>query len=125
MITELQAYCRETQQTVPESPSELARCIYDNLALCYSVELEKLAQLTGIERKITTLHVVGGGSNNRLLNQLTADVANVTVKAGPGEATALGNILMQMIATGELKDIPAARTCIQTSFPRNLSSKSN
>ena len=80
MITELQAYCRETQQTVPESPGELARCIYDNLALCYSVELEKLAQLTGIERKITTLHVVGGGSNNRLLNQLTADVANVTVK---------------------------------------------
>ena len=120
MITELQAYCRETQQTVPESPGELARCIYDNLALCYSVELEKLAQLTGIERKITTLHVVGGGSNNRLLNQLTADVANVTVKAGPGEATALGNLLMQMIATGELKDIPAARTCIQTSFPTEI-----
>lgn len=88
--------------------------------MCYSVELEKLDQLTGIERKITTLHVVGGGSNNRLLNQLTADVANVTVKAGPGEATALGNLLMQMIATGELKDIPAARTCIQTSFPTEI-----
>lgn len=114
MIVELQDYCRETEQKVPETPAEIARCVYDNLALCYATELEKLAQLN--ETEIAKLHIVGGGSNNKLLNQLTADVAQIIIETGPSEATAIGNIVMQMISAGELANIEEARDCIYQSF---------
>lgn len=87
MIEELQTYCRETNQKIPKTPGEIARCIYDNLALCYAVELENLEKITG--RNISKLHIVGGGSNNKLLNQLTADVCHIEVEAGPVEAQRL------------------------------------
>lgn len=113
MIEELQNYCRETQQTVPETPGQIARCIYDNLALCYAVELENLEKITG--RKIKKLHIVGGGSNNSLLNQITANTCNLTVEAGPGEATAVGNLMVQMIATEGYNNLAAAREDIRNS----------
>lgn len=116
MIEAIQAYCQKTGQTVPKTAGELARCIYDNLALCYAVELEKMEQLTGTGRKIDRMHIVGGGSNNRFLNQLTANAAGITVEAGPGEATAIGNILLQMITTNVFSDLKEARKVIQKSF---------
>ncbi|MBP1048474.1 rhamnulokinase [Enterococcus sp. BWM-S5] len=116
MIEAIQTYCRKTEQKVPKTAGELARCIYDNLALCYAVELEKMEQLTGTGRKIDRLHIVGGGSNNRFLNQLTANAAGIAVEAGPGEATAIGNILIQMITTGIFSDLAEARKVIRRSF---------
>lgn len=114
MIEELQAYCRETGQKVPETPGEIARCIYDNLALCYAVELENLAKISG--RRINKLHIVGGGSNNKFLNQLTADVCDIEVEAGPGEATAIGNLMVQMIATHGYGTLEQAREDIRNSI---------
>ncbi|MDH6364357.1 rhamnulokinase [Enterococcus sp. PF1-24] len=116
MITAIQNYCRKTNQIIPETPAELARCIYDNLALCYALELEKLEKLTGTTDQIKTLHIVGGGANNHLLNQLTADIANITVEAGPSEATAIGNIILQMVTTGAIASIAAGRKLIKASF---------
>lgn len=116
MIEEIQQYCRESSQTVPETAGELARCVYDNLALCYAVELQKLATLRKMSSPIKTLHIVGGGANNRFLNQLTANLSQVSVEAGPSEATAVGNLVMQMIASGELADIAEARSVVKRSF---------
>lgn len=116
MIEELQAYCQETNQVVPVTPGELARCVYDNLALCYATELKQLEKLSGTEDKIETLHIVGGGSNNRFLNQLTANATQTTVIAGPGEATAIGNLVMQMLSVGEFSTVEAARKAIENSF---------
>lgn len=115
MITEIQDYCRETNQKVPETAGELARCIYDSLALCYALELEKLEKITG--RTITQLHIVGGGSNNDFLNQLTADTCGIAVLAGPGEATAIGNIIVQMVATEGFGTLEEGREGIKESFP--------
>lgn len=116
MANAIQVACLATGQTAPETTGELARTIYDNLALCYAVELEKLEHLRGVPEKIQTLHIVGGGSNNDFLNQLTADVLGVDVIAGPSEATAIGNIVMQQIATGDIPSVQAARQLIAASF---------
>ncbi|MGG5371890.1 rhamnulokinase [Enterococcus sp. AZ196] len=116
MIAAIQDYCKATGQLVPETPGAIARCIYDNLALCYASELEKLEQMTGTNEKINTLHIVGGGSNNKFLNQLTADAAQIEISAGPSEATAIGNILMQMVAAKEFASIEEGRNCILKSF---------
>ena len=97
MIVAIQEHRRKTGQTVPETPGVIARCIYDNLALCYASELEKLEKMTGTNGKLSKLHIVGGGSNNKFLNQLTADVAQIEISAGPGEATAIGNILCRWL----------------------------
>ena len=118
MIEELQNYCRETQQTVPETAGQIARCIYDNLALCYAVELENLEKITG--KKIKKLHIVGGGSNNLFLNQITANTCNLTVEAGPGEATAVGNLMVQMIATEGYNNLAGAREDIRNSVELKL-----
>lgn len=115
MITEIQSYCREMDQKIPKTAGELARCIYDSLALCYAVELEKLEKITG--RTITQLHIVGGGSNNDFLNQLTADACGINVLAGPGEATAIGNIIVQMVATKGFGTLAEGREGIKKSFP--------
>lgn len=107
MIEEIQAYCQETGQIVPKTVGELVMCVYSNLALLYGHEWNALKKLTG--RSLDVLHIVGGGSNVKLLNQLTANVIGKPVIAGPGEATALGNILVQMISSGELRDLTEAR----------------
>lgn len=113
MIEEIKAACRETQQTIPETIGELVMCVYSNLAKIYGRELKKLEALTG--KTIDCLHIVGGGSNVDLLNQLTANVIEKEVIAGPGEATAIGNILVQMITMGEFENLPQARHWLETS----------
>ncbi|MCI1987212.1 MAG: rhamnulokinase [Lactobacillus sp.] len=114
MIQELQAYAKETGQFVPETPGQIARAIYDNLSLYYADSVHKLCGIIG--HPIETLNIVGGGSNVALMNQLTADLAGVTVVAGPGEATAIGNIIVQMITSGDLADVVAGRHLIADSF---------
>lgn len=114
MIEEIQAYCRETGQSVPQTAGEIARTIYDSLALTYYDYMNELEELTGTKPEV--LHIVGGGANNGLLNQLTADLIGREVKAGPSESTAIGNLVVQMIASGELTDIAEARKLIADSF---------
>lgn len=114
MIEELQQACRETEQPVPKTVGELTNCIYSSLVKSYETELRNIEQITG--EKIHQLYIVGGGSNVEKLNQLTADLINKTVYAGPDEATAIGNLLSQMIATGEVKDIQEGRNMILQSF---------
>lgn len=114
MPARIRSYCEETRQPVPETPGQIARCIFESLALLYAVRLEELEQLTG--RRITTLHIVGGGSSNRLLNQFAADATGRAVVAGPVEATAIGNVLVQAIAMGDVADLTAARRIVRESF---------
>lgn len=115
MITEIQDYCRESGQIVPETVGELVMCVYSNLALAYAHEWKILEKLIG--HKLEVLHIVGGGSNVELLNQLTADVIGKPVIAGPGEATALGNIMVQLMTTGELQDLKSARLWLSQNQP--------
>lgn len=114
MIAELQAYCRETNQVVPETVSQVMMAIYSNLSLFYANELSKLSQI--LKHPIDTLNIVGGGSNVALMNQMTSNLADVTVYAGPSEATAVGNIIVQMITSHEVKDIQHGRQLIKASF---------
>ncbi|MGT8855519.1 FGGY-family carbohydrate kinase, partial [Salmonella enterica subsp. enterica serovar Paratyphi A] len=99
---EIQAACRETDQPVPVSDAELARCIFDSLALLYADILHELANLRG--EKFTQLHIVGGGCQNALLNQLCADACGIRVMAGPVEASTLGNIGIQLMTLDELNN---------------------
>lgn len=114
MIKEIQAYCRETVQPVPETTGELVCAAYCNLALFYANELEKLEKI--VHQPIRVLHIVGGGSNVGFLNQLTSTLSGITVKAGPSEATAVGNLLVQMISSGEVADLKEARALTARSF---------
>ncbi len=114
MIAELQDYCRETNQVIPKTPSQIMMAIYSNLSLFYANELSKLSHILG--HKIENLNIVGGGSNVALMNQLTSTLANVTVYAGPGEATAIGNIIVQMITNHDVQDIHHGRQLIKSSF---------
>ncbi|MEO8350479.1 MAG: rhamnulokinase family protein [Chthoniobacteraceae bacterium] len=114
MPEKVRALCRETKQPVPETPGQFARCIFDSLALSYASVLSEIEGLIG--REIATLHIVGGGSRNRLLNQLAADATGRRVVAGPVEATAIGNLLVQAIAFGELASLQEARRLVSRSF---------
>ena len=118
MIEEIQAYCKETNQKVPETVGELTMCVYSNLAFLYAHELEHLERLTG--HSFDVIHIVGGGSNVSILNQLTATVTGKTVVAGPGEATALGNLLVQMIADGKLESLQHARQFLREQIELNI-----
>jgi rhamnulokinase len=115
MAQEIAAYCRRTTQPQPDSPAAFTRAILESLAFKYRVVLDALEALTGTP--ITDIQIVGGGSRNRLLNQFTADATGRRVLAGPVEATALGNIAMQMLATGAVESLAAARRIIAHSFP--------
>lgn len=108
-------YCRRTDQPEPAGPAACTRAIFESLAFKYRVVLDTLEALTGTP--ITELQIVGGGSRNRVLNQFTADATGRTVIAGPAEATALGNIAMQMLATGAVTSLAEARSIIEYSFP--------
>lgn len=114
MIEEIQGYCRETNQPVPVTAGELACCVFNNLAIIYAIALEDLEDITG--KTIDRLHVVGGGAYNDLLNQLTADMSGREVYAGPTEATAIGNLLIQMIAKKEINDLKEGRELVRGSF---------
>ena len=114
MTEEIKKACAETGQTVPESLAEVAVVIYNSLAKCYAKTVEELEELTG--NQFAGIHIVGGGSNAEYLNELTAKATGRTVYAGPTEATAIGNLSVQMLAAGELKDLADARNCIYESF---------
>jgi len=111
----IQSFCSRTGQPVPASHGQFARCILQSLALRYRQILEDIGKLQS--RSIEVLHVVGGGSQNELLNQFTADAAGIPVLAGPVEATALGNLMAQAIAAGQLDSFASGRKLIADSFP--------
>lgn len=110
MPLKIQEFCRRTGQKVPETPGEIMRCIYQSLACEFALTLGEISELIGFEFK--QIHMIGGGTKDKLLCQLTADAAGITAVAGPVEATALGNGLSTLIALGEISDIAAARQMI-------------
>ncbi len=114
MIEEIQDFCKETDQNVPTEPGEIARCIFESLAFQYKEVLLQLRQV--YDSPIQRIHIIGGGSKNLFLNQLCADFTACDVYAGPDEATAIGNLLMQFIADGTLSTLADARKCVMDSF---------
>lgn len=118
MPARLAANLRARGFTPPETPGGLARMIFESLAWRYRGVFAALEELAG--RRLDTIHIVGGGSRNELLNQFTADVTGRPVQAGPVEATALGNVLVQMIACGDLRDIVQGREVVGASFPTSI-----
>lgn len=114
MIEAIKQYCKKTGQPVPETVGELAAVVYRSLAQSYGETVKELETIAG--RTYDSIHIIGGGSNAAYLNQLTADATGKTVYAGPGEATAIGNLLAQMIHAGDLADLKGARQCVRDSF---------
>jgi rhamnulokinase len=114
MIAEIKKYCQETEQVVPQKPGELARCIFESLAFQYKQVLEELTEVT--TKEINKIHIIGGGVQNEFLNQLTADITGLEVYAGPIEATAIGNLLVQYIALGYIDSLEEAREIVSNSF---------
>jgi len=114
MPAKIATYCRETGQPEPQTKAQFVRCIVESLALLYADTLVALEGVTG--RSIKKLHIVGGGSRNALLNQATADASGCTVIAGPIEATALGNVLIQALALGHIDSLQTLRNIIRESF---------
>lgn len=114
MVEEIRNYCRKTSQDIPETLPQLACVVYNSLAKCYAEKLQEIEKLVG--RSYDRIHIIGGGSNAGYLNELTARYTKVPVYAGPGEATALGNILTQMIEEGLFDSLKAARQCVAKSF---------
>ena len=110
----MQEFCERTGQAVPQTPGEVSAVIYNSLAKCYAKTIDEIEAITG--KSYDTIYVVGGGSNAVYLNQLTAKYTGRKVSAGPGEATAIGNIMVQMLHDGTFKDLPEARTCVGESF---------
>lgn len=115
MIEAITEYCRKTNQSVPNTVGELATCIYQSLVESYAKTVEEMERITG--RTYHRIHIVGGGSNAQYLNELTAKATKKDVYAGPAEATAIGNILAQMLKEREFTTIEAARQGVYDSFP--------
>lgn len=118
MPERIAALCKQTNQKIPQTPAEYARCIFDSLADAYVKVLDQLQQAAGV--KVNSINIVGGGSANKLLNQLTATATGKTVYAGPVEATVLGNIITQMQASGEIKSLKQARELIKLSTAQEV-----
>ncbi len=114
MTEEIKKACADTNQPVPETLGQIATVVYQSLAECYAKAIEGIEAITG--KKYESINIVGGGSNAAYLNELTAKAANRTVYAGPGEATAIGNIAVQMMKNNELGGLKEARQCIFDSF---------
>lgn len=114
MIEAVQKFCRDTNQQVPESVAEISAVIYNSLAKCYGDTIKEIEEITG--NTYDTIYVVGGGSNAGYLNELTAKYTGKKVSAGPGEATAIGNVIVQLLHDGVFKNLPEARECVRESF---------
>jgi rhamnulokinase len=114
MPAALADFCRKTGQPAPDSVGATVRCALESLALCYRWVLERLETLTG--QRAEVIHIVGGGSQNALLNQFTAEACNRPVLAGPVEATAIGNVLVQALGAGVLGSVTDARKVVRRSF---------
>ena len=115
MPTRIREFCEETEQPVPLETATLFRVIFESLALKYTWVVDQLSAVTG--QDIDRIHIVGGGSQNEVLCQMTANASKREVVAGPVEATAIGNIAIQAITSGELSDLGQARELIARSFP--------
>jgi rhamnulokinase len=115
MPSAIASFCRETDQPVPATESDFVQCILESLALKYRYVLEGLQRVTGM--RCREIRVVGGGARNARLNQYTADATGCRILAGPVEATALGNIVMQMAGSGAVASIAEARQIVAASFP--------
>lgn len=118
MCDAIDEYCRKTQQPVPASPGAYVRTILESLAMKYRFVIRDLEAL--IDRPIEQIRVIGGGSKNRLLNQFTSDATGRRVLAGPAEATALGNIAIQMLARGDAGSLAEVRAIIDRSFSTEI-----
>ena len=113
MVKRIQDYCSRVGQPVPNSVGEVARCIYESLALKYRWALERLEEIKG--KRIDSLNIVGGGIQNKLLNQMVADSLNRPVITGPVEGAAIGNLLAQAMALDAVKDIDDLRRVVRNS----------
>lgn len=114
MTQAVQDYCKETGQKVPETIGELAEVVYQSLAICYKKAIHNLEEIAG--KTYNSIHIIGGGSNAAYLNQLTASATGKKIYAGPSEASALGNMLAQMIRNEEFTSLQNARICVFDSF---------
>jgi rhamnulokinase len=113
MPSRIRRFCEATGQEVPEVPGQFARCIFESLALKYRLAVEQAGEITG--QKVETIHIVGGGSQNSLLCQLTADATRLPVLAGPVEATALGNVMVQAYSRGYVGSLEEIRAVVRRS----------
>ncbi|MBA4114934.1 MAG: rhamnulokinase [Rubrobacter sp.] len=113
MLGRIRSFCEETGQEPPRGPGEISRCIVDSLALKYRHVIEQAQKLSG--RPVEAVHVVGGGSRNALMCQLTADATRLPVLAGPVEATAMGNVMVQALARGRVNSLEGIRTIVRSS----------
>jgi rhamnulokinase len=114
MPEKIRSYCARTGQRVPQKKGEVLRVALESLAIKYRWGLERLEEMTG--KRLDPIHIIGGGSKNRLLNTFTADATGRLVVAGPVEATAIGNLLIQAIGLGDLGSLPEARALVRSSF---------
>jgi rhamnulokinase len=114
MPAAIRDYCRSTDQPDPATHAQISRCIFESLAMKYRSTLEALRSVTG--KKIETIHVIGGGSRNRLLCQFTANATGLPIVTGPTEATAIGNIMVQARALGYVSSFAAMREVIRRSW---------
>jgi rhamnulokinase len=114
MISAIKDFCANTNQKVPTTPGEVALCIYRSLAISYKEAVEQIEEITG--EKFDVINIVGGGCQNKLLNEYTAKYTGRKVVAGPVEATATGNILAQMLADGEISSLSEGKNIIKNSF---------
>jgi len=114
MASRVRSFCKETRQVPPEEPAAIARCVFESLALKYAYAIEQAQSLTG--RTIGSINVVGGGSQNDLLCQLTADASGLPVEAGPVEATAMGNVMVQAFAQDRVGSLEEVRAVVRDSF---------
>ena len=114
MLNAIKEYCVKTGQKAPETVGEIAYCVYSSLAESYKKAVEQIEELTG--SSFDRIHIVGGGCQNVLMNELTARFTGRTVVAGPVEATAVGNIMAQMAANGEVKNLSEGKRLIRDSF---------
>ncbi len=123
MIKAVNGYCREKGMQVPKTVSESARVMYQSLAKCYKNTAAEIEAVTG--KRFDKIHIIGGGANADYLNRLTAQASGKTVCAGPVEATAIGNLMCQMISAGELPDLQTAREWVKNSFEIKYYRKDN
>ena len=118
MPAAIDGFCKRTHQPAPATPGAYVRCVLESLALKYRLVLCNLEKLCG--KRFEQIRIIGGGSKNRLLNQFTADATGRRVFAGPDEATALGNIAIQILATGEASSLQEVRAIVERSFPTEI-----
>jgi rhamnulokinase len=118
MPTAINEFCGKTHQPAPSTPGAYVRAILESLAFKYRMVLRNLEQVSG--KPIEQVRVIGGGSKNRLLNQFTADASGRRVLAGPAEATALGNVAIQILATGGASSLQEVRAIVDRSFPTKV-----